>query len=141
MNARMPRPYSALVFLGGVMGSTACCNLPPQFPAAHATACSLPAFPQLLCRHSCIWRPRPAVPDDWGVGFRCTAVMATLPLCCRLGHSTCHFNVGQYRRLQQSYSKDPQDASFFDPSNKVGLPVCFPCDVRLTLVIITLNVQ
>ena len=38
--------------------------------------------------------------------------------CCRLGHDTRHFNVGQYRRVQKG-TDEVQDASFFDPGNEV----------------------
>ena len=36
---------------------------------------------------------------------------------CRLGHTTRHFNVGQYRRKQKG--EDMQDAAFFDHNNAV----------------------
>ena len=36
---------------------------------------------------------------------------------CRLGHTTRHFNVGQYRRKQKG--EDLQDAAFFDHNNTV----------------------
>ena len=43
-----------------------------------------------------------------------------LPACLAagLGHSTQHFNVGQYRRKNKG--EEMQDATFFDPRNPVG---------------------
>jgi hypothetical protein len=37
-----------------------------------------------------------------------------------LGHTTAHFNVGQYRRTQKGEA-DVQDAAFFDHNNPVSL--------------------
>lgn len=41
-------------------------------------------------------------------------------MMCRLGHTTRHFNVGQYRRKQKG--DDLQDATFFDHNNAVRKP-------------------
>ena len=45
--------------------------------------------------------------------------------CCRLGHTTHHFNVGNYRRKQKG-DEETQDAAFFDHSNQVA-PRIAPC--------------
>jgi 6-phosphofructo-2-kinase/fructose-2,6-biphosphatase len=38
-----------------------------------------------------------------------------------LGHTTAHFNVGQYRRMQRGSTGEVQDAAFFDATNKAGV--------------------
>lgn len=43
---------------------------------------------------------------------------SSLSALCRLGHTTRHFNVGQYRRKQKG--DDLQDAAFFDHNNTVS---------------------
>jgi hypothetical protein len=51
-------------------------------------------------------------------------------LCCRLGHNTAHFNVGNYRRLQKE-ANEVQDAAFFDSHNQVRPALlCFFVCVR-----------
>lgn len=45
----------------------------------------------------------------------------SLCICCRLGHTTRHFNVGLYRRKQKG-EEEVQDATFFDHTNQV--PAC-----------------
>ena len=46
----------------------------------------------------------------------------------RLGHTTRHFNVGQYRRKQKG--DDLQDAAFFDHNNTV----CAPAWVKISII-------
>ncbi|KAL6745907.1 6-phosphofructo-2-kinase-domain-containing protein [Haematococcus lacustris] len=51
-----------------------------------------------------------------GKTFLCNKLLRYL---CWLGHSTRHFNVGQYRRRQKGEA-ELQDATFFDHSNPAG---------------------
>src|SRR5690349_181943 len=79
---------------------------------------------------------RAANPVNLGCRRVCALVMSIQDLTGsgghgRLGHETRHFNVGQYRRRQNSDAQ-VQDASFFDHNNPVS--DVLPCPANVTSV-------